>query len=77
MSRRFQDYPWQSASMPIPDSNQEMPAFSAISIQAASPHVQQAWQALYHAAWAHAAEQALKAAKPTRYQRLVYQICLN
>lgn len=77
MLRRFQDHQLQPASLHKLAPMQEIPAFTAISIQTASPHVQQAWQALYHAAWAHAAEQALKAAKPTRYQRLVYQICLN
>lgn len=77
MLRRFQDHQLQPASLQKPEPTQEMPAFTAISIQTASPNVQQAWQALYHAAWAHAAAQALQAAKPTRYQRLVYQICLN
>lgn len=77
MIRRFDEHQLQPGSLRTPESSQEMPAFSAISIQMLSPHVQQAWLTMYQAAWAHAIAQALQAASPTRYQRLMYHICLN
>lgn len=77
MIRRFDEHQLQPESMQTPVPSLETPVFSPISIQLAAPSVQQAWQTLYQAAWAHAVAQALQAAMPSRYQRLMYNICSN
>ncbi|HQR41893.1 MAG TPA: hypothetical protein PLX97_04395 [Gemmatales bacterium] len=52
-----------------------LPGFVACCTAAVPMGVQQFWQALYQAAYAQAIMQNTE--QPTKYQRLMYQVCMN
>jgi hypothetical protein len=77
MIRRFDDYQIEIEKLQKPELFMEKSVYTPITIQTAPAGVQQAWQVIYQLAWAHAVAQAIQAARPTRYQRLLYNVCLN
>ncbi|HMO37248.1 MAG TPA: hypothetical protein PKA06_14515 [Gemmatales bacterium] len=75
MIRRFDDTPWITPAPVLPTPPE--PAFQACQIHSVPQSIQQLWQAIYQTALTHAVMKALLENQPSRYQKLVYRVCLN
>lgn len=77
MTRRFSESQLAAANSVADTATPSLPGFVACSISSAPVNVQQFWQAIYQTAFAQAMLKALADSQPTKYQRLVYHVCLN
>lgn len=75
MTRRF-DESLLATPMAAPAAS-SVPGFVACNISSYPTNVQQLWHAIYQTALSQAVMKAVKDNDPTRYQRLVYRVCLN
>ncbi len=75
MIRRFDDTQWATPTAAPAASS--APGFVACSISQFPAPMQQLWHAIYQTALTQAVMKAVEDNQPTRYQRLVYRVCLN
>jgi hypothetical protein len=73
MTRRFDE-----TYLAVPEAaTPVMPDLLACSVAAVPMSLQQMWQAIYQTALTQAVMKAMIDSQPTKYQRLVLQVCLN
>lgn len=77
MTRRFTESQMVAKNTATSSATPHLPGFVACSISSAPTSMQQLWQAFYQTAFHKAVMAAMLDAQPTRYQRLVYNICAN
>ena len=77
MTRRFTESQLVASHSVAADATPCLPGFMACNISSVGTPVQQLWQAIYQAAYAQAVENAFEDTQPSRYDRLLYHVCLN
>lgn len=77
MTRRFSESQLVASQTVAPDAASCLPGFMACNTSSVSSPVQQLWQAIYQAAYAQAVVKAFEETQPSRYDRLLYHVCLN
>jgi len=75
MTRRFDDTQWATPTAAPAASS--VPGFVACNINQYPAPMQQLWHAIYQTALTQAVMKAVEDNQPTRYQRLVFRVCLN
>ena len=77
MTRRFDESQLVAGHSVAAVATPCLPGFMACSISSVGTPIQQLWQAIYQAAYAQAVMKSTQEAQPSRYERLLYQVCLN
>ena len=77
MTRRFSESQLVAGHTVAAVATPCLPGFVACSLSHVANPMQQFWQALYQAAYAQAMSKNMQESQPTRYQRLLYHVCLN
>lgn len=76
MTRRFNESQLVAGQHVAAVATPCLPGFVACSLSHVANPMQQFWQAIYQAAYAQAMKSSQES-RPTRYQRLLYHVCLN
>lgn len=77
MTRRFSESQLVASHSVAPAATPCLPGFMACNTSSVSGPMQQLWQAIYQAAYAQAVVKAFEETEPSRYDRLLYHVCLN
>ena len=76
MTRRFDESQLVAGQNVAAVATPCLPGFVACSLSHVANPMQQLWQAIYQAAYAQAMTESSDS-QPSRYQRLLYHVCLN
>ncbi len=77
MTRRFDESQLVAGHTVAAVATPCLPGFVACSLSHVASPMQQLWQAIYQAAYAQAMTKDSMESQPSRYQRLLYHVCLN
>ena len=77
MTRRFSESQLVASHSVAAAATPCLPGFMACNTSTVSGPMQQLWHAIYQAAYAQAVVKAFEDTQPSRYDRLLYHVCLN
>lgn len=77
MTRRFSESQLVGSHSVATPATPCLPGFMACNTSSVNTPIQQLWHAIYQAAYAQAVVKAFEDTQPSRYDRLLYHVCLN